>query len=74
MHTGDTCEKCSRKSNAKSASYETLTLVHDVLLQRLWVMRYCLIQILQKFAHAGNWDSKGLNKEKQLLWLQVLQG
>lgn len=37
-------------------------------------MRYCLIQVLQKFAHAGNWDSKGLNKEKQLLWLQVLQG
>lgn len=51
-----------------------LTLVHDVLLQCLWVMRYCLIQVLQKFAHAGNWDSKGLNKEKQLLWLQVLQG
>lgn len=53
---------------------KALTLVHDVLLQRLRVMRHSLIQVLQKFAHAGNWDSKGLNKEKQLLRLQVLQG
>lgn len=50
-----------------------LTLVHDVLLQGLWVVGHCLVQILQQFAHAGHWDAEGLNEEEQLLWLEVLQ-
>lgn len=50
-----------------------LTLVHDVLLKALWVMGNSLIQVLQKFTHTGYRDSKGLNKQQQLLRLQVLQ-
>lgn len=51
----------------------TLTLVHDVLLQRGSVMRDSLIQVLQQFAHAGHRDAKGLNKQQQLLRLQVVE-
>lgn len=50
-----------------------LTLVHDVLLQGLRVVGDRLVQVLQQFTHAGHWDSKGLNKEEQLLRLEVLQ-
>lgn len=51
----------------------TLTLVHDVLLQGLRVVGDCLVQVLQQFAHAGHWDAEGLNKEEKLLRLEVLQ-
>lgn len=49
-----------------------LTLVHDVLFQGLGVMGYCLVQVLEEFAHAGHGDAKGLDEEQQLLGLQVL--
>lgn len=50
-----------------------LTLVHNVLLQRLWIMGDSLVQILKQFTHAGDWDAKRLNKQQQLLRLQILK-
>lgn len=51
---------------------KSLTLVHDVLLQRLWIVGDGLIQVLQKFTHAGDWNPKRLNEQQQLLRLEVL--
>lgn len=44
-----------------------LTLVHDVLLQRLRVMGDSLVQVLQQFAHAGDGNPEGLHEQQQLL-------
>lgn len=37
-------------------------------------MGHRLVQILEKFAHAGHRDAEGLHEQQQLLGLQVLQG
>lgn len=62
---------CFKASRIKY--HNTLTLVHDVLLECLRVVGDSLVQVLQQLAHAGNWNAKRLNKQQQLLWLQILQ-
>lgn len=49
-----------------------LTLVHDVLLQRLGIMGHGLVQILQQFAHAGDGDPERLDEQQQLRGLQIM--
>lgn len=66
-------EKDSKHLELLILKYNTLTLIHDVLLQGLRIVSDGLVQVLQEFAHAGHWDAKGLNKQEQLLRLQVLQ-
>lgn len=51
----------------------TLTLVHNVLFQCLWIMGDSLVQILKQFTHAGHWNAKRLYKQQQLLRLQILK-
>lgn len=51
----------------------TLTLIHNVLLQGLWIMGDSLVQVLKQFTHAGYWNAKRLHKQQQLLRLQVLK-
>lgn len=58
---------------AEAIHVSTLTLVHNVLFQGLWIMGDSLVQILKKFTHAGYRNAKRLYKQQQLLRLQVLK-